>query len=147
MTVDVEILMGSDISYTIRISVGCHVSRPPGVMATRLTTNQEIAGSTPAVVNLSFAGNESDYVLLVLCLRCSGTCGMMLSYTGRPSSRKLSADQPCVRRHAGFIVSVKFVINSQDLLLSAHALPVWDNVRIDGVVPNYKSMSACASQS
>ena len=29
-------------------------SRPPGEMASRLTTNQEIAGSTPAVVNLFY---------------------------------------------------------------------------------------------
>ena len=28
--------------------------RPPGEMASRLTTNQEIAGSTPAVVIFSF---------------------------------------------------------------------------------------------
>ena len=27
-----------------------NISRPPGEMASRLTTNQEIAGSTPAVV-------------------------------------------------------------------------------------------------
>ena len=30
-------------------------SRPPGEMASRLTTNQEIAGSTPAVVILFFS--------------------------------------------------------------------------------------------
>ena len=31
-----------------------NISRPPGEMASRLTTNQEIAGSTPAVVIVSF---------------------------------------------------------------------------------------------
>ena len=40
---------------------------PPGVMATRLTTNQEIAGSTPAVVNAK--GRSYDH--LVFFLPCS----------------------------------------------------------------------------
>ena len=47
------------VSFTIMIILFILRQRPPGEMASRLTTNQEIAGSTPAVVT---------------CILCFGFC-------------------------------------------------------------------------
>ena len=43
------------VSFTIMIILFILRQRPPGEMASRLTTNQEIAGSIPAVVIYIFA--------------------------------------------------------------------------------------------
>ena len=45
-------------------------SRPPGEMASRLTTNQEIAGSTPAVVIIFFHLKKIIMYYSMYCVAC-----------------------------------------------------------------------------
>jgi hypothetical protein len=54
------------VAHDIRM-MSQNISRPPGEMASRLTTNQEIAGSTPAVVIVFF--NFSIFLFRLLSSR------------------------------------------------------------------------------